>query len=104
MKNLINYFRKIFMLEYPIDSREYRAKMHTFFILRDWKYEDTITRIDVSKIGMSVYIVIETHRPGMLIGKGGSFINALTKFLKDELKEDITIDIKECKMWHKLYR
>lgn len=97
------------MLKWPkrdkkIDTVKYRRLMLQFFDIKEWGAKNTITRIEATKLksGM-VTVEIETHQPGLLIGKGGSFIDGLEKFLRDETGEDIKILIKECKMWYKLY-
>ena len=48
------------------------------------------------------YMVIEIHlgRPGMLIGRYGSTIDALTVYLSERMKMPIDFDIRESKLWN----
>lgn len=91
------------IMKKEIDSQKYRREMHNYFMYKDWDHETTITYIKVFKDEDKITLEIETHRPGILIGKGGRFINGLEDFLKEELDEDIKIDLKECKLWYNLY-
>jgi len=90
-------------LKFKIDSKKVRRTMYQFFNIEDWSYYTSITKIDVYKEKKRLLIIVETHRPGLLIGKGGSTINALIDRLKEELKTDVKISIRECKLWSNLY-
>lgn len=95
---------KLLKRDKKIDTVKYRRLMLQFFDIREWGAKNTITRIEATKLKSGkINVEIETHQPGILIGKGGNFIDGLEKFLRDESGEDIKILIKECKMWHKLY-
>ena len=84
-----------------IDSKPYRRTIYQYFRWNDWNYETTITKIEVEQTLKGVMIYIETHRPGLLIGKGGKFINGLLTHLKEEMADsNIEIDLKECKLHH----
>lgn len=98
------FIAKIFGLEYEIDSRKYRREIDRFFCYNDWTYNKTITYIKAFKHKNKTIVEIETHMPGMLIGKGGHFIDSLSVHLNDEFKDLIQIRLKECKLWHNLYR
>lgn len=90
-------------LKYEIDSKKYRRVIHQYFYWKEWGYETSITQIKAFKKKNKVTVMIETHRPGLLIGKAGVFIDGLKKHLNKELNENIDIDLKECKLWHRLY-
>jgi len=98
---LMNYFN----LEIKVDSKSVKRSMYIYFEDNEWHYKTTITRIEVYKKKDSLRIVIETHMPGMLLGKGGRFIDGLIAFLKEDLKcENINTNINECTMWHNIWR
>jgi len=68
-------------------------------------YKFSITGFDVSfpiQKGAnikSILIEIELARPGMLIGKGGRTINALTKYLTEWSKTTVEIKLIEFDIW-----
>lgn len=95
---------KLFSLKREIDSKIYRKHIYQYFRLNEWGYETSITYVKTFKQGDEIIIEIETHRPGLLIGKAGRFIDGLTGYLEEETKQNIKIDLKECKLWHNLYR
>lgn len=88
---------------YEIESKKYRRSMSTYFYHTQHAYETNITSVRSFKKKDKTILRIETHRPGLLIGKAGVFIDGLRQHLIDDLKEDIEIDLQECKLWHKLY-
>ncbi len=89
--------------KYEVESKKYRKTIHQYFSENNWRYETSITQIKIFKKRDKVTVMIETHRVGPLIGKGCTFIDGLEQYLKEQLQEDIKIDLHECKMWHKLY-
>jgi len=95
-------------LKKEIDSLLYRRLMDQFFRRNEWHYETSITSVKVFqqkfKQKDAVVIEIESHRPGLLIGKGGEFIDGLIKFIKEETKENIHLALKECELWLGLYK
>lgn len=89
--------------KHEVESKKYRKTIYQYFSWKDWGYETSITQIKTFKEKDKVTVMIETHRPGVLIGKAGVFIDGLKEHLNKELKENIEIDLRECKLWHKLY-
>lgn len=108
MKNLITVIYVWLMysldLKYEVESKPYRKIIYQYFRWKDWNYETTITYVKTFKKGDTTIIEIETHRPGLLIGKAGVFIDGLQQELWERTKENIKIDLKECKLWHNLFR
>lgn len=87
-----------------LDNIKYRKLMLQFFNIREWSYKNSITRIESTQLkDKSIVLEVETHMPGMLIGKGGRFIDDLTVFLREETGEDIQLRLVECKLWMNLY-
>lgn len=102
-KEVIDYYNQ----KIKIDSKQVRRIMYLFF---DDSIEDiitkilnTITSINVFKGHEYVTVEITTHRPGLLIGKGGRTIDALTERLTKELEIPVKIELTEDKMWHDLF-
>jgi len=90
-------------LKKEIDSLLYRRLMYQYFRMIDWNYITSITSIKVFKQRDGISIEIETHRPGLLIGKAGKIIDELRDFIKEDTKENIHFSIKECMLWYGLY-
>ena len=106
MKNL--FYKLLLMIGFTIkvDNKEVRKLIYDYyFIIKEYtNILNYITKVEVSKSKKGVTILIESHRPGLLIGKGGKDINGFKEFLIKELKRnDVSIDLKECKLWYKLY-
>jgi ribosomal protein S3 len=77
--------------------------MIRYFNYHEWNYPTTITKIETFETKKGLEILIETHRPGLLIGKVGHFIDGMFERLKEDLKRnDIKIILKECKLWMRL--
>lgn len=106
MKNL--FYKLLLMIGFTIkvDNKEVRKLIYDYyFIINEYtNILSYVTKVEVSKSKKGVTILIESHRPGLLIGKGGKDINGFKEFLIKELKRnDVSIDLKECKLWYKLY-
>lgn len=48
-------------------------------------------------------VTITTHRPGMIIGKGGKRLNALQTWLEFDLVTDVKVQLEESKLWKDMY-
>ena len=86
-----------------IDNQLYRRLMYQYFRKNEWPYASSITYVKVFKQKDEITIEIETHRPGLLIGKAGKFFDGLQNFIAKETKENIKYIIKECELWLNLY-
>ncbi len=60
-----------------------------------------IADVEVERNEKSVTVIVRTSRPGMLIGRGGSGIEDLTRFIRETIfpgrKMEIKVDVKEIK-------
>lgn len=103
------YFILLVMVRYfgfkiKVDNKLVRRSMNSYFNCHEWNYQTTITKIETFETKKCLEILIETHRPGLLIGKAGHFIDGMTERLKEDLKrKDIKINLQECKLWMRLY-
>lgn len=89
-----------------IDSKEFRKILSLFYNNREYGSNvlNTITDIKVFDKGDHYTMQITTHRPGILIGKGGYFIDEMTEFINnDNFEKPIKIDLQESKLWTWLY-
>jgi len=86
-----------------IDSKKIRRSMKAFFIKEDWGYENTITKVEVFEKENELEVLIETHCPGILIGRMGRTIDALKEWLEKEEEKVIKINLQENLMWCDLY-
>ena len=96
---IITIMVNCFNCKVKIDSKKVKRSMLSFFNYKQWNYEITITKVEVFKHKNHLEILIETHRPGILIGKAGNTIDALINWLKDDLKTEVKINLKESKLW-----
>ena len=95
---------RYFGFKIKVDSKLVRRSMNGYFYYHEWDYQTSITKVETFETKKGLEILIETHRPGLLIGKAGVFINGLTERLKEDLKRtDIKINLQECKLWMRLY-
>lgn len=98
------FLKNIFGLKYEIDNKIYRKTIYHFLRWNEHEHQSVlITHIKVFKHKKRIIVEIETHRPGLLIGKGGKFIDELKDFVEDNTKQKIEIDLRESKLWMNLY-
>ena len=86
------------------DSKWFATKDYSRLVLEDHKirtylkerlYHAGIAKIEIERAANKVKIRIHTARPGIVIGKKGSEIDALRKDLEKRFKREILIDIQE---------
>jgi ribosomal protein S3 len=98
------FFANLFGRKHEIDSKKYRKAIYQFLKFNDAEYQcQLISYVKVFKHKEKIILEIETHRPGLLIGKAGTFIDNLQKFVELETNQKIKIDLRENKTWFKLY-
>ena len=83
------------------DEKNYAAKLHEDIILRNYINNRlghaSICRIEISRTPKRVSVTIHTARPGIVIGRGGSEVEALKKELKKFMGYDVNINVSEIK-------
>ena len=83
------------------DEKNYAAKLHEDIILRNYINNRlghaSISRIEISRTSKRVSVTIHTARPGIVIGRGGSEVEALKKELKKFMGYDVNINVSEIK-------
>ena len=95
---------RYFGFKIKVDSKLVRRSMNGYFYYHEWNYQTSITKVETFETKKGLEILIETHRPGLLIGKAGHFIDGMTERLKEDLKRnDIKINLQECRLWLRLY-
>jgi len=72
------------------------------FVAKRWK-DAAIADIEIERFANIVKIIISTSRPGVLIGRGGTGIEDISKLLKKKFftgrKIDLKVEIKEIKQF-----
>ncbi|MBC8358800.1 MAG: 30S ribosomal protein S3 [Candidatus Aminicenantes bacterium] len=58
-------------------------------------YHAGISEIGVERVGPKVRVIIQTARPGIVIGRGGREIENLKSLLQEIVKKEVYIDIRE---------
>ena len=95
---------RYFGFKIRVDSKLVRRSMKGYFYDHEWNNQTLITKVETFETKKGLEILIEAHRPGLLIGKAGVFIDGLTGRLKEDFKRtDIKINLQECKLWMHLY-
>ena len=83
------------------DEKNYASKLHEDIILRNYINNRlghaSIARIEISRTPKRVSVTIHTARPGIVIGRGGSEVEALKKELKKFMGYDVNINVSEIK-------
>jgi small subunit ribosomal protein S3 len=86
------------------DSRWFALKEYSDFVLEDYTIrkflkeklsQAGVAKIEVERAAGKVRIRIHTARPGIVIGKKGSEIEALKKSLENKIKREVIVDIQE---------
>ena len=54
-----------------------------------------IAEVDVERVGPKIRVIIQTARPGIIIGRGGKEIENLKTFLQEIAQRDVYVDIRE---------
>ena len=83
------------------DEKNYASKLHEDIILRNYINNKlahaSISRIEIFRTPKRVSVTIHTARPGIVIGRGGSEVEALKKELKKFMGYDVNINVSEIK-------
>ena len=83
------------------DEKNYANKLHEDIIIRNYinnkMNNASISNIKIERTPKKVNITINTARPGIVIGKGGSEVELLKKELKKLMGYDVQINVYEIK-------
>ncbi|MDP6853357.1 MAG: 30S ribosomal protein S3 [Candidatus Marinimicrobia bacterium] len=83
------------------DEKNYADKLHEDIILRNYMKNRlnhaSISRIEISRTPKRVTVTIHTARPGIVIGRGGSEVEALKAELKKYMGYNVNINVSEIK-------
>ena len=86
-------------------KKEFKANLKQDIILREdimkkWK-ASAIADVEIERSASKVKIIIKTARPGVLIGRGGSGVEDINKYIKNKFfagkKIELNIEIQEIK-------
>ena len=83
------------------DEKDYASKLQEDIILRNYinnrLNHASISRIEISRTPKRVSVTIHTARPGIVIGRGGTEVEALKAELKKFMGYDVNINVSEIK-------
>jgi len=83
------------------DEKDYASKLQEDIILRNYinnrLNHASISRIEISRTPKRVSVTIHTARPGIVIGRGGTEVEALKTELKKFMGYDVNINVSEIK-------
>ena len=64
-------------------------------MIKDQYYHAGISSVDIERVGPKIRVIIQTARPGIVIGRGGKEIESLKTLLQDIAKREVYVDIRE---------
>jgi small subunit ribosomal protein S3 len=83
------------------EGREYVDQLHQDFALRDLVRKEAaragVSRIEIERFPGKVKIVVNTAKPGVLIGRKGESVKNLRQHLESMVGKKIDLEIKEIK-------
>ena len=83
------------------DEKNFSDRLKEDIILRKFinkKYESaSISGVEIIRTSKKVSVTINTARPGLVIGKGGSEVDSLKKILKKLIGYDVQVNVFEIK-------
>ena len=83
------------------DEKHFAEKLHEDIIIRNYinkKLKDaSINKINIERTAKNITITIFTSRPGIVIGKGGSEVEALKKSLSKLIGYETNVNVSEIK-------
>jgi small subunit ribosomal protein S3 len=83
------------------EGREYVEQLHQDFALRDLVRQEAaragVSRIQIERFPGKVKIVVNTAKPGVLIGRKGESVKSLRQHLEAMVGKKIDLEIKEIK-------
>jgi len=83
------------------EGREYVDQLHQDFALRDLVRKEAtragVSRIEIERFPGKVKIVVNTAKPGVLIGRKGESVKSLRQHLEAMVGKKIDLEIKEIK-------
>ncbi len=83
-------------------GQEYQDLLHEDLAIRTHikksLYDSGISRIEIERAANRLKIQIHTAKPGMVIGRGGAGVEALSNELEDMTDKNININIQEIKV------
>ncbi|MBI4844662.1 MAG: 30S ribosomal protein S3 [Nitrospirae bacterium] len=63
--------------------------------IKDRLFHAGVPNVEIERAGQKLRVIIQTARPGIIIGKRGAEVDKLKKTLEDMTGKKVTIDIKE---------
>lgn len=111
LRKIKNWLKEIFLSKSIPLKREKSFKTHIRYFFEGFDdYLEPTIKISINTFGITDFkfreyrnyyqITITLERPGLLIGKHGTTIDALKKSLSDMYNKQVKIEIKESKLWH----
>lgn len=80
-------------------GKEYRRLLHEDLRMKSEikkrYFHAGIAAVEVERVGPKIRVIINTARPGIVIGRGGKEIENLKKFLQEIAQQEVYVDIRE---------
>lgn len=89
-----------------IDNKVFRKALRQFPYISESSGSylfDIVSVKAFERKNLPILVEIETHRPGILIGKAGWQVNGIKKLMEWYCKREVEISLKECNLFNDLY-
>ena len=87
-----------------INNKKIKRTIQMFYYNSQHDMTSTITDVKFFQFKYNYEVEITTHRPGLMIGKAGRYIDELKEYINDGFFDmPVKIKLEECKIWFKLY-
>lgn len=103
---MLNQIKKLLGMEYEIDSKIFKRALTSYpysATESTGSYIRHITNVQAFQTGDKVRVLIESHHPGILIGKAGKQIGEIKEYMERMSKKTVTIDIRETEIFLNIY-
>ncbi len=87
-----------------INPNPYKRAIDLFFDESSGRNLLHITNIVVYKLNKETVVEVTSHRPGLIIGKGGRTIDELKNFIERVNEHPIKFVLKESTLWKNIYK
>lgn len=104
---MLNSIKKILGMEYEIDSKIYKRALASYpygSTESTGSYISHITNVQAFQKGNQVRVLVESHHPGILIGKAGKQIGEIKEYMERLSEKIVSIDIRQTEIFSNLYK
>lgn len=104
---MFNQIKKLLGMEYEIDSKIFKRALTSYpygSVESTGSYIRHITNVQAFQKGNHVRVLIESHSPGILIGKAGKQISEIREYMEYLSGKSVSTNIRETEIFRNLYK